>query len=169
MTDDDRLTMLEQRVSDLEARLRPASSDPSAPSGAGQPDFWALEGLSQRVEEPGAVLMVGHVQLPDGRTAQWQEAAATQDLLDGDWDASSETLAALGHPVRLRLLQQVLRGVDTVPRLTETDGVGTSGQVYHHVRQLASSGWLRAMGGGRYEVPVGRVVPVLVVIMGARR
>lgn len=59
-------------------------------------------------------------------------------------------------------------GVNTVPAITETDGVGTSGRMYHRVRQLVSSGWLRSLGGGRYEVPVARVVPVLVVVMGAR-
>lgn len=131
--------------------------------------FWALEGLRARVEEPGAVLLAGHVRLPDGRNAQWQQAAATEDLLGRDWAENSDGLAALGHPVRLRLLQQVLNGATTVHELTQTDGVGTSGQVYHHLRQLSSTGWLRAVGAGRYEVPVARVVPLLVLLLGAQR
>ena len=77
--------------------------------------------------------------------------------------------AALGHPVRLRLLQQVLTGASTVHELTQIDGVGTSGQVYHHLRQLTSAGWLHAVGGGRHEVPVARVVPLLVLLLGAQR
>ncbi|GAB3808900.1 ArsR/SmtB family transcription factor [Micromonospora zhanjiangensis] len=168
MADDDRLAALEQRVTELEARLQqPAATGPNtAPESE---VLWALEGLRARVDEPGAVLLVGHVRLPDGRSAQWQEAAETEDLLGADWADGSDALAALGHPVRLRLLQQVLSGVATVHELTQTEGVGTSGQVYHHLRQLASAGWLRALGGGRYEVPVARVVPLLAVILGARR
>jgi DNA-binding transcriptional ArsR family regulator len=169
MADDDRLTALEKRVTDLEARLR--RPEPSVPDAAATDAgvLWALEGLRARVEEPGAVLLVGHVRLPDGRSAHWQEAAGTEDLLGADWAAGAEVLAALGHPVRLRLLQRVLAGVATVHELTQTEGVGTSGQVYHHLRQLTAAGWLRALGGGRYEVPVARVVPLLAVILGARR
>jgi hypothetical protein len=63
----------------------------------------------------------------------------------------------------------VLSGVATAAELVQVDGVGTSGQVYHHLRQLVAVGWLRSAGGGRYEVPVGRVVPLLTTIVGARR
>lgn len=60
------------------------------------------------------MLLTGHVRLPDGRAAEWQEAAHAENLLDRDWTEAAEALAALGHPVRLHLLQQVLRGAATV-------------------------------------------------------
>ncbi|MBD8063732.1 ArsR/SmtB family transcription factor [Oceanitalea stevensii] len=160
----ERLAALEERVAALESRL-------ATPAAAVTPDspLWALEGLQERVEDPGAVLLVGHVELPDGRRAQWQLGAVTDDLLGADWTEEADVLVALGHPVRLRLLQRVLGGATTVAELVDTDGVGTSGQVYHHLRQLTAAGWLRALGGGRYEVPVARVVPLLAVVLGGRR
>lgn len=160
----DRLASLEERVAALESRFATHADDvaPDSP-------LWALEGLQSRVEDPGAVVLVGHVELPDGRRAQWQLGAATDDLLDADWSEEADVLAALGHPVRMRLLQRVLGGTTTVAELVDTDGVGTSGQVYHHLRQLTAAGWLRALGGGRYEVPVARVVPLLAVVLGGRR
>lgn len=161
----DRLIALEQRVAALEERLASRAPD----DDLSETPLWALDGLRARVEDPGAVLLVGHVELPDGRRAQWQLGAGTDDLLAGDWTEEVDALVALGHPVRLRLLQRVLTGVATVGELLETDGVGTSGQVYHHLRQLTAAGWLRALGGGRYEVPVARVVPLLAVVLGARR
>ncbi|MEE6280828.1 ArsR/SmtB family transcription factor [Georgenia sunbinii] len=170
MTNDDRLTALERRMTELEARVPPPGS--RAAELAPAPDsevFWALQGLRDRVEAPGAVMLVGQVSTPDGREAQWQEGAAVGDLLADDWADAVEVLAALGHPVRLRLLHRVLSGAATVNELMATDGVGTSGQVYHHLRQLVAAGWLRAVGGGRYEVPVARVVPLLTTIVGARR
>lgn len=160
----DRLASLEERVAALESRLA-AQADDVAPDSP----LWALEGLQSRVEDPGAVLLVGHVELPDGRRAQWQLGAATDDLLGSDWAEEADVLAALGHPVRMRLLQRVLGGMTTVAELVDTDGVGTSGQVYHHLRQLTAAGWLRALGGGRYEVPVARVVPLLALVLGGRR
>jgi len=164
VSDTERLDALEQRVADLERRLR--GSAPQTPD----PDtFWALEGLIERAGDPGAVMITGHAVLPDGRAARWQEAAGTEDLLDGDWSQHVASLAALAHPARIRLLQHVLHGTATAQDLTRLDGMGTSGQVYHHLRQLVAAGWLQTVGGGRYEVPVARVIPLLTTILGARR
>ena len=156
-------------MTDLESRLSGPSADDR---GAGPPDpgaLWALDGLLARVADPGAVMITGHVTLPDGRVARWQEGAGTEDLLASDWSEHVAPLAALGHPVRIRLLAHVLRGAGTAQDLTRIDGMGTSGQVYHHLRQLVAAGWLHTVGGGRYEVPVARVVPLLTTILGARR
>jgi DNA-binding transcriptional ArsR family regulator len=164
VSDNDRLAALEERVAALEEILRA----PSTP--APDPDvFWALEGLKSRVADPGAVMITGHVTLPDGRAAQWQEGAGAEALLDGDWSPHVTALAALAHPARIRLLQRLLRGPATAGDLQQIDGMGTSGQVYHHLRQLVAAGWLHTAGAGRYEVPVARVVPLLTTILGARR
>jgi Helix-turn-helix domain len=162
---DERLAALEARVAALEGGA-PAPTQTQAPL---DPDaFWALEGLHARVPAPGAVLLVGDVTLPGGQVARWQEGAATDDLLDTDWERAADVLAALGHPVRLQLLRHVLRGVDSARELAEIEGMGTSGQVYHHLRQLVAAGWLRSRGA-RYEVPPERVVPLLTTILGGRR
>ncbi|MEI2647681.1 MAG: hypothetical protein V9G15_01380 [Dermatophilaceae bacterium] len=63
----------------------------------------------------------------------------------------------------------MLRGHTTARELADLEDVGTTGQVYHHLRQLVSAGWLRARTGGRHEVPAERLVPLLTTIVGARR
>ena len=78
-------------------------------------------------------------------------------------------LAALGHPVRLVVLHEVLRGCQTVAELSGIEGFGTSGQLYHHLRHLVAAGWLRSTGRGRYEVPAVRVIPLLVVLAAVQR
>ena len=47
--------------------------------------------------------------------------------------------------------------------------LGTSGQTYHHLRQLVSAGWLRSTGRGRYAIPPERVIPLLVTIAAVAR
>ncbi|MFJ2707722.1 ArsR/SmtB family transcription factor [Streptomyces sp. NPDC087428] len=174
---------LEERVSELERRLEALVGDrPDAPRPTGA-DFWALEGLKQQLSEAGTadggVLYTGAVRLPTGERYEWQYSALTEQLLEdgeaadpgepgADWSDAAESFAALGHPVRLRLLREILGGRRTAAELAALDETGTTGQIYHHLRQLTGTGWLHTAGRGRYEVPGARVVPLLVVLTAAR-
>lgn len=159
------MTELERRLAALEA------ADRSAP-GLGEGDFWALEGLKQQLAElraaDGGVLFTGAVRLPTGEQYEWQHGALTEGLLAYAWPDAAEALAALGHPVRLRLLREIVGGRRTAAELAELEGIGTTGQIYHHLRQLTGAGWLHTTGRGRYEVPPGRAVPLLVTLSAAR-
>jgi DNA-binding transcriptional ArsR family regulator len=130
--------------------------------------FWILDGLKQRVPG-GAVAFAGDVPLPSGERYEWQWARTVDDLLDSDWSEAVAGLAALAHPVRLRLLHLVLSGARTAAELAGDAELGTTGQLYHHLRQLVAAGWLRSSGRGRYAVPGERVVHLLVILMGAQR
>ncbi|MFD6171817.1 ArsR/SmtB family transcription factor [Streptomyces coeruleorubidus] len=164
---------LEQRVDDLEHRLAVLEG---AAHRAGprldEGDFWALNGLKEQLSEleaaDGGVLYTGFVRLPGGEEYAWQMGTLTEELMEDDWTPVAESLAALGHPVRLRLLREILGGRHTAAELAELEEVGTTGQIYHHLRQLTGTGWLRTTGRGRYEVPPERVVPLLVAVTTAR-
>ncbi|MET8048421.1 winged helix-turn-helix domain-containing protein [Streptosporangium sp. NPDC005286] len=165
---------LEERVAALERRLT-VLEGAGAGGGHVRPqdaDFWALEGLKAKLAENevvhGGVLFTGMVRLPTNELYEWQQALPTDALLDENWSDAAESFAALGHSVRMRLLREILGGRRTVAELTALDGLGTTGQVYHHLRQLISAGWLHSTGRGGYEVPPGRVVPLLVVLAASR-
>ncbi|GAB2909234.1 ArsR/SmtB family transcription factor [Streptomyces mayteni] len=165
---------LEERVAELERRLaaleRAGDREVVAPAAEG--DFWALEGLRARLAEAGAdaggVLFTGSVRLPAGELFHWQDGLTAEQLFDRDWSDAAESFAALGHAVRLRLLREILGGRRTAAELAALDDLGTTGQIYHHLRQLTSAGWLHAAARGRYEVPPGRVVPLLVALATAQ-
>jgi DNA-binding transcriptional ArsR family regulator len=163
---------LEQRVADLERRLAVLENAQHTAPRLGEGDFWALQGFKDQLAElkaaDGGVLFTGAVRLPTGEQYEWQHGALTEGLLDGDWTEAAESFAALGHPVRLRLLREILGGRRTAAELAELEEVGTTGQIYHHLRQLTGAGWLHTTGRGRYEVPAGRVVPLLVALSAAR-
>jgi hypothetical protein len=169
-----RVSALEQQLAELIARAdHPTPDLPAATSAAplSTDAFWALEGLRVRAAdfEHGAVLFTGTVDLPTGEHYDRQHGTAVDDLLEADWADSAETLGALGHPVRLLVLRRVLAGVRTAAELAAEEGFGTTGQLYHHLRQLVSAGWLRTSGRGQYTVPGERVVALLVILSGARR
>lgn len=168
MVDTERLRALEERVAALEESVAQPGSTPAAPS---EPDdvFWALQGLRNRVSDPGAVMLTGSVQAPNGVEARWQVGTLTQDFFDSDFADRAESLSALAHPVRLHIIQRLMTDATTVQDLVATEEFGTTGQIYHHLKQLVSAGWLRSTGRGRYEVPVDRVVPLLGILQAVDR
>lgn len=168
----DRLDDLERRLAAVEARVAGADAAQHAARVEPPGTFWALDRVRALAGDDGAVLITGTVPLPTGGRAEWQEGVGARDLLEDSWEPTAEVLAALGHPVRLRLLQAVLSGTTTAAELTALPGVGTTGQTYHHLRRLVAAGWLRPATGaarGAHEVPLPRVVPLLAVLAMCRR
>ncbi|MFF5257754.1 ArsR/SmtB family transcription factor [Actinomadura viridis] len=166
----ERIARLEERMARLEGAEPPA---PAAQAGehqvAGPDAFWALEALKERADDAGAVLFTGTVTLPSGEHYEWQQGHPAADLLADDWSQAADALTALAHPVRLLLLREILHGARTTAELAAHERLGTTGQLYHHLRQLVAAGWLRTTARGRYAVPGERVVPILTVLAAARR
>lgn len=170
------LAALSERVRQLESRAdQPPSRAPRPTDAATETrdeTFWALDSLRSRRDlhhttRAGAVMIVGSLDLPDDSPVEWQQGAATADLLEVEWADRAAAFAALGHPVRLELLRHVLNGTRTTAALSEVAGLGTTGQLHHHLRQLVTAGWVRQTARGRYDVPPARVVPLLACLTGA--
>lgn len=163
----DFMASIEDRIAALEAAVRQlTASDHAAKkvetTTAGGGDLWALEELERRHPD-GAVTFAGHAEVSDG-PVRWQWGADTGQLLEQEWDTAAEPLAALGHPVRLRLLQLVLAGHRTTAELADEATLGTTGQLHHHLRALTSADWLVSTGRGRYAVPPQRAIPLLTIV-----
>jgi DNA-binding transcriptional ArsR family regulator len=136
---DNRLAELERRIAALES---------------------AALSTAQQHAPPGAL------RAPGGAEEQ-QSLAGLGEL--GGWAEFAGVLGALGNPVRLTLLQEIVRGRDTVAALSEVDGLGTSGQIYHHLRQLTAEGWLHSPSRGTFAVPPPRVVALLAILEALQR
>ncbi|WBB56732.1 helix-turn-helix domain-containing protein [Verrucosispora sp. WMMD573] len=162
---EERLAALEEQVAGLVERLDGADR-PTPPEGV----FWALDGLKQRLAGDGAggVLYTGTVRL-DGQHYDWQYGRGVEDLLADDWADLPAVLSALAHPVRLRLLREILGGRQATAELAGIEDLGTTGQLHHHLRQLTAAGWLRSVGRGRYAIPAERVVSLLAILTAAGR
>lgn len=181
MPDSSELDELRERLSELTERVAALETSPSESiraetSRAGldtRSHLWALETLralrpEHPVTESGVLLLSGSVTLPTGAPVEWQESAGTVEMFDIEWNERAAALAALGHPVRLELLRHVLRGVTATADLATVGSLGTTGQLHHHLRELRATGWLKQSSRGSYEVPVARVVPLLVCLMAVQ-
>ena len=182
----ERLARVESAIADLlAAGWPPLSTPPGDDAPDGSPDepeppvvqassaglddsLWAqrqLAELSGRPATQGAVMVAGDMATSAGQSATWQVALPTELIESADWTELAEPLSALGHPVRLAILQAVVLGTDTVKEIGALLGVRTSGQVYHHVNQLRSGGWLRSRSGGHHVVPPERLVPLYAAML----
>ena len=146
------LADLQERVRRLEARLGDdgtAEQTAAAETGAGT--FWLLDALRER-GLTGAVAFGGTALDADGGPVSWQITRLAEDLAGTDWATSVTALAALGHPSRMQILQLVATGrARTAAELAHAEGLGTTGQIYHHLRQLVTGGWLRATTRGQHR------------------
>lgn len=144
----------------------PAGGSPAATSRtATDLDLWLLDNLEQRLPD-GAISYGGTATVAEG-PVRWQWTVPSGPLLDEDWSQSTDRIAALSHPVRLRLLQRVLHGTTKTADLGDDPDLGTTGQLHHHLRTLVSAGWLQTRRRGHYHVPRERVIPLLVVLTAA--
>lgn len=166
----DLLRQLAARVAALESA---ASATPAAggtpPHGQGgeEDPYWILNRLARSGTRGGEVAYSGAVTTPTGEQYLWQRQAGAARLFQQDWTALTGVLAALGHPVRLQLLHHLLHGRRSKAELEQIPGLGTTGQLYHHLKALQEAGWVRSLERGTYGVPGERVVPLLAILTAA--
>lgn len=162
-----RLDELEHRLRDVELTLgeqrEPAVTTPDAtpphPAGPAATADDPAPGGSGFVRYGGDVHLHGDV--------TWSvtyDAAASLDLGD---DPRTSVLAALGHPVRVRIVRSLLRGPRGTAELSEAAELASTGQLYHHLRALTHCGLVEQDGRGSYRVAPRTVVPALVLLTAA--
>jgi DNA-binding transcriptional ArsR family regulator len=169
-----RLEALEQRVDRLE-HAGAATAEPGTLPRPVDDRFWALDVLRRRSGAPfedgdvaGSVAFAGVARAPGVGAAIWQEEHPLPAMLAGSWADAASALSALGHPVRLELIRRLLAGAHTTQELSEIPDLGTSGQLYHHLRELQAAGLVVQRRRNDYAVPTDRVVPCLVLVAAAK-
>lgn len=145
--DGDRLADLERRVSALEgAHVFPAAVGEGGESGT--------------VRYSGEVHLRGDV--------SWSIVYDAGAALDLDDEPRVAVLAALGNPVRARIVKTLLRGGPCgTAELQEAAGLASTGQLYHHLRSLLHCGLVEQDTRGSYRVPAAAIVPALVLLTAA--
>lgn len=144
------------------APSRPVADTASRPSPDDDP-FWALTALKAQVPPPGAVVYAGSVEVGTGHV-EYQWGRPTEHLLAADWAEHAETVAALGHPLRLAILRRLVDGEHTVAQLVDELELASTGVAYHHLSALQTGGWATSPRRGSWAIPPSRIVPLLAIV-----
>lgn len=162
-----RLNALEERIAALEAQ-QPQPAHAVTPSPEPDPaadPMWAVTSLRQQTGAAGGILFAGALPDTPAGPVSWQYARPTDHFDTLDFTDAASALDALGHPARLGLLQEIHRGATSVAELSALDVFGSTGQIYHHLQQLAHAGWLESPQRGQWRIPAHRLTALLTIIL----
>jgi len=108
--------------------------------------------------------MVGHFEILNvagQATCNWSISwdDEVQGLLDMPSHRVAHVLGVLGNEVRLAILHELLNGPKTVVQLTEALGMQTTGQAYHHLKELQRAGYVASKSRDKYRIDMkfGRI------------
>ncbi len=100
-----------------------------------------------------------------GRDIRWGlQEQRMQQLLSQNVEKMAKVLSAMGNKQRLEILRTVLKEPLTGAELVERLSMGTTGQLYHHLKALLGADLLIQEQGGKYAIPPQRVLPFLLLL-----
>jgi hypothetical protein len=164
---------IEQRLAELERRVERLEGDPrpsALRAAAGDSDPLDLiarlrAGLAG-TGRSGAVVYAGAAGFGE-REYLWAKEHGTADLAGADWAGAAGTLESLGSPARLALVAALLDGPLRRADLQAALGESSTGQLYHHLRELQAARLVLQRERGLYELAGHAVVPLLAIVAAA--
>lgn len=153
------ISALKKQMAELERLVRTISV-------AGRPYVEMLDEAYPSAEKKSSscVYYAGQYQA-NGQLLRWEpKARQLEQLLAVGTEKMSKILSALGSKPRLdiitTLLHESLSGTEIVEKL----GLGTTGQLYHHLKALQGADLLTQDKGGRYSLADHRKLPLLLLL-----
>jgi DNA-binding transcriptional ArsR family regulator len=144
---------LTKRISRLEVavtKTEKASRAPSFPFDVDDPDA-------------NIVTYSGHG-IQDGSPIAWQMGRTWEDVLEAADDALASILQALASGPRLRIVAELARGPVSTSKLAERLEQSSTGQLFHHLKELLAAGIVHQPQRGVYALRHAHVLPVLAVL-----
>lgn len=145
----EQVRQLAERVARLEEALRPPRDT-----------ALATELLGRVGAGPGAVVFAGAGQV-GGDTVSWQRERGWDEVRARVDDTTARVLGALGNIVRLRIVSVLLAGPATTAQLTQRLDQPSSGQLFHHLRELIAAGLVHQPVRGTYAIRHQNVIALL--------
>jgi DNA-binding transcriptional ArsR family regulator len=182
--DEERLLILEQQLASLQERVTvleavknvSPTSDTTSTSSFPSTDFGTLHLMQSRQgpvyeqdENSGAVMYAGSAHIADARYA-WQMERPVPWLLrlvEGEPEMLAATFAALGSPLRLSLLRELLRGPKTNQQIQDALDISSPGQLYHHLKELLAVGLIEQKSRNLYGIATRNFIPFLMLLATA--
>ncbi len=155
-----RLDALESRVARLESQLG-AETRREGATGSGDPT-------------PGVAAGTGAATVGYTGSGEWNGAPLAWRM-EHSWDAvrtlagdsAARVLGALSSTMRLRVVAALLEQPHTTAELVERLEQPSSGQLFHHLRELLAAGIVHQPVRGTYALRRQDVVPLLALLAAA--
>lgn len=100
-------------------------------------------------------------------TVAWNVTRRWPDLTTSPFEGPARVLATLAHPNRLRIVAELVGGETTTAELVARLGFATTGQLFHHLKELLAVGIVHQPRRGAYALRAQHVVALLAVISTA--
>lgn len=98
---------------------------------------------------------------------QWGlRGITTDDVLHMDDARNIKVLAALAHPVRLRMMKSILQQPGTAAQLKERLQLSSNGQTYHALNLLENGGMIEQQSNGTYTAVGDKACGFLILLGG---
>lgn len=174
----ERLTALEELVAALRTRLAALEEQMSAFSkGEATGALFQARGsalppgreplAAQTGPVQGTLSYSGDIQLGE-RPLRFRQTLAVQSLFDAAPDLLAPIFAALASPHRVIILRTLCERPCTAQQLQELLGMGSAGQLYHHLKELLAVGLItQRERSSAYTIAPTKIIPVCAVMMVA--
>lgn len=174
----DRLTALEEQVAMLQDRLTVLEEQMSTGVSAGAlttsfqtrtavspPDGGSPTSQSGTIQ--GTLSYAGTIQLAR-RPFRFQQRLPAQSLFEAAPDLLAQIFAALSSPHRVIILRTLCERPCTAQQLQEVLGMGSAGQLYHHLKELLAAGLItQRERSSAYTIEPAKVIPICAALMVA--
>lgn len=112
---------------------------------------------------PGSVVYAGAGPW-DGGVVAWEMHRPWGEVRDAAGEGSARVLSALGNAVRLRIVAWLLGGERSTAELQGHFDLPSSGQLFHHLKELLAAGVIYQPVRGTYAIRRHHVVAVLAIL-----
>ncbi|MBW7458570.1 ATP-binding protein [Paenibacillus sepulcri] len=160
------LDALKAQLSELERLVRQMGGTERKTAAEGGNEPLSTEAFLQDGNmEHGAIYFSGYYRSGQQTVRCGPQERKSDDLLGLDRGKAAKVISALGHKQRLDLLLEVWDEPRTGTELVERLNMGTTGQLYHHLKALSGADLLtQEERGGRYTIPAHRRFPILLLL-----
>lgn len=110
----------------------------------------------------------GTITTDEGRR-KWRPASKTLgEVLAPDSGSLANILSSLGHKQRIEIIKSLLQEPKNAAELVKELGMGTTGQLYHHMKPLLHASIIEQKErGGSYSIAGDKILPILLQLAGA--
>jgi DNA gyrase subunit B len=92
---------------------------------------------------------------------------AIPEIVQSEQEAMARILAALGNASRLAIVTELIAQPRSAPELQEKLNIPSTGQLYHHLKELLASGIISQPKRSHYEVSAHKLIPALTILATA--